>query len=736
MLKKTLQYLPGLVVLLIAILHTTNHFPIQIIDELENRLYDARIRFTAADDIDPRIIIVDIDEPSLSAIGHWPWPRDVMAQLIQNLFDEYGVEVVGLDVVFSEADEDSLLESLKSTISQDEINTNLPLSNLLNAPSRDEIYSEALQNNAVVLGYAFGTRTDQPSYGLLPTPLVVVNDANHSDAQTLAPTASRYTANLPILQQQQSGGFFSLIGGVDSDGIIRKVPLLNQFNGELYPSLSLSTAAKYLGIDITPVWTEGGQVEGYAALEGFDFGYHSITIDQDSSVYVPFRKKPRLYRYVSAIDVLNKTVESADDLFGVIGLLGTSATGLVDIRATPISRAMPGVEVHASIITGLLDGTFKSHPGWALSIELIILILVGLILIFLLPMLSAKMMMLASVLVITSVGGFNIFLWQQHNFILALAPILITTFVISLFHLLYGFLLESKSRLELKRSFGLYVPPEVVDKMQGSSIESLLQSEKKQMTVLFSDVRGFTTISENLDPAALSDLMNGFFTPMTKVIHNYHGAVDKYMGDAIMAFWGAPLDNPDHGRDAVLAAMEMEQQLEVMNNEFNKKGWPTIEIGIGLNSGPMSVGNMGSEFRMAYTVLGDAVNLGSRLEGLTKEYGVTIIISEFTAAICEGIELCELDQVRVKGKHEPVKIFTPLGLSTEISNHQRTLRDQFEIGLQLYREQNWFKASEVMESLVAKSDHYLYQMYLDRIAQYQLHPPGHDWDGVFTFKSK
>ena len=309
--------------------------------------------------------------------------------------------------------------------------------------------------------------------------------------------------------------------------------------------------------------------------------------------------------------------------------------------------------------------------------------------------------------------------------------------LIFMLHMTYGYFIESRGKRQLANLFGHYIPPELVDEMSKSPEEYSLEGETREMTVLFSDVRGFTSISEGMDPKQLTQLMNALLTPMTRVIHKNRGTIDKYMGDAIMSFWGAPLADPEHARHALDAAMEMMDELKIMQADFKQRGWPDVNIGIGLNTGNMNVGNMGSEFRMAYTVLGDAVNLGSRLEGLTKNYGVNIIASENTINEIPEYLSRELDLVRVKGKNEPVAIFEPIGHRNDLDESAISELNAYRQALSHFRAQSWDKAEADFFNLrQVNPERLLYQVYLDRIKFYRREPPGNDWDGVFTHTSK
>ena len=304
-------------------------------------------------------------------------------------------------------------------------------------------------------------------------------------------------------------------------------------------------------------------------------------------------------------------------------------------------------------------------------------------------------------------------------------------------HMTYGFFIESRGKRQLAHLFGQYIPPELVDEMSNSPSEFTLDGENREMTVLFSDVRGFTSISEKMDPKQLTQFMNALLTPMTRVIHKNRGTIDKYMGDAIMSFWGAPLRDSEHARHALYAAMEMMAELKIIQVEFATRGWPEVKIGIGLNTGAMNVGNMGSEFRVAYTVIGDAVNIGSRLEGLTKNYGVNIIVSESTRAGIPEFTFRELDLVRVKGKNEPIAIFEPVGHKNDLDKSVKSELVRYKQALAGFKSQNWDKAEVDFFNLNRSDpDRKLYRIYLDRIVHYRKNSPGPNWDGVYTHTSK
>ncbi|MDH5766514.1 MAG: CHASE2 domain-containing protein, partial [Gammaproteobacteria bacterium] len=420
-----------------------------------------------------------------------------------------------------------------------------------------------------------------------------------------------------------------------------------------------------------------------------------------------------------------------------IALFGTSAAGLLDLRTTPLEAAYPGVEVHANIIQGILDQTIKHKPDYIMGFEVLLLVLLGITLSYVLPRISPLRNTVTIFGTLIFIITINLYAWNSLQIVLPLAAPLTLILLLYFINMAFGFFVESRGKHQLTRLFGQYVPPELVNEMSRNLTKINLDGEIREMSVLFTDVRNFTTISENMEPKELTQFINSFLTPLTRVIHQYRGTIDKYMGDAIMAFWGAPLSDPDHARHALLTGIDMIKETRKLCEEFKAKGWPEIHIGVGINTGPMNVGNKGSEFRVDYTVLGDAVNLGSRLEALTKVYGVDIITSEYTIYAVPEFEYRQLDQVRVKGKDNPVRIYEPLGLVETIDKKTRKSIKTYHHALELYRAQKWDDAEKTLFELQQQEpEQKIYQIYLDRIAYFRNNPPGDNWDGVFTHLGK
>ncbi len=727
----------GLMLTLTLLSHVVGFLSIPYIDEMENLLYDTRVRLTAPGGKDERIVIVAVDEASLEHEGHWPWTRNKLAQLVKQLFN-YGVAVVGFDMVFAERDESADSDLLRQlAVGPEDAAFRQRLGELEPQLDRDLLFAEALASGPTVMGYYFDTNESTAfKTGELPLPAF---DFHESMAGSIfLPRAHGYSSNLPVLVESATSAGFISNPLIDEDGIVRRAPLLHEYNLSAYESLSMAVAATFFNDITLPVFVDASKWMGdYPPLEGLELAGRPIPIDPQGAVLVPYRGPRGSFPYVSATQVIQGTVENPSILEGAIVLVGASAPGMEDIRATPFGSVYPGVEVHANVISGILDGSFRWQPAYTAAAEMMTVAAFGLLGSLVLPVLSPIVASLAFFVLLAMVMAFNLYMWSVELNVLPLAVTLFNLIGIYTLNMVFGYLFETRTRSHMDNLFGQYVPPDLVKEMSRDPENYSLKSEKLELSVLFTDIRGFTTISEQLDASDLSNLMNEYLTPMTRIVHESKGTIDKYIGDAIMAFWGAPLRDPHHAARAVAAGLEMLAALEKLNLEFMKKGWPELHIGVGINTGPMSVGNMGSKFRRAYTVLGDAVNLGSRLEGITKVYGVAFIVSETTAEHAPEFFYRELDCVRVKGKAEPVTIFEPLGMKDQLPVKVIEDAKLFHNALRLFREQKWDAAEQVLRELLSvEPDCYLFKLYLERIGLFRKNPPPPDWNGVVTFETK
>lgn len=723
--------------------HAIGIYPVPLLDNLEAIGYDTRLRLTMPGGVDPRIVILDIDEKSLAekdagGEGHWPWPRDRLALLLDKLFDRHGVAVVGFDVVFAERDESSgirVLERLSASELHAVPQFQAALRKIRPALEYDDIFARKMAGRNVVLGYTFSSEDAKtaPRKGVLPDP--VLPNTAFGARRTGATLWSGYTANLAELQKAaKAAGHFNPY--TDEDGVTRRVPMLAEYEGAYYEPLSLAIVRTLLGSPpVKVIYGEESITDDYIGIEFLDVGNFKIPVDQHLTALVPYRGGYGSYKYYSVVDVLNDRVP-ADALRGKIVLVGTTAPGLKDLRSTPVDPVYPGVEVHANLIAGILDQSIKQKPPYVVGVEVTLLALSGLVLTLLLPFLSPMRATVVTAAALAGTVAVNVWIFEAAQLVLPVVSGLMLITLLFVLNMAYGFFVEARGKRQITGLFGQYVPPALVDEMARDPAKFSMEGESRDMTVLFSDVRGFTSISEGLEPKQLSQLMNEFLTPLTEVIYRHRGTIDKYMGDCIMAFWGAPLPDPDHARNAILAGLEMQQALRELRPKFSARKWPEINVGVGINTGRMSVGNMGSRIRLAYTVMGDAVNLASRLEGITKEYGADIIVGEETQKAVPDIVFVEIDRVRVKGKDVAVAIYEPLGLQGQVDAGRMQEREQFHGALALYRAQRWDEAEAAMRHLNEAYRATRYATFLERIAYLRSHPPGSDWDGAFTFTTK
>ncbi len=731
----------GLLIILVFVGNAARFYRLDFVDQLSSFLYDYRLQLTMPRTVDDRIVILDIDEKSLKEEGRWPWGRDRLALLMDKLFDKYGIAVVGFDVVFAEKDESSglkVLQKLGQNQLKDVASFQAILAQIKPQLEYDNLFADKIKNRKVVLGYYLTDQKVKNVSGILPDPTF---PAGSFKGRPIAFTKwNGYGANLPELQQSSaSSGHFNPM--VDFDGRVRRVPMLAEYDGAYYESLSLAMVRTLLGYPkVLPGFAEN-KASGYSGLEWLELitagGKLKIPVDSDVATYVPYRGKQGSFRYISIADVLH---ERTDPLLlkDKIVLLGTTAPGLMDMRSTPVSEVYPGVEVHANMISGILDQNLKEKPAYMLGAEVSWLLLIGITLSFLLPMFSPAKAILASVFVLAATIGLSLITWHYGNILLPAANSLVMIALLFALNMSYGYFVESRTKRLITSLFGKYVPSELVDEMSKNPEQVVsMEGESREMTILFSDVRGFTSISEGLNPKELSHLMNEFLTPLSRVISKHHGKVDKYMGDCIMAFWGAPKPLSDHARHAILAGIEMQATLKALQPYFKERGWPEIHIGVGINSGRVSVGNMGSEVRVAYTVMGDEVNLASRLEGITKKYGVGIIVGENTRNAVPDFLYRELDLVQVVGKDKPVEIYEPIGLASEVS---KALQDEIKLFHEVrryYRRQDWDQAELQLMNLQRMSpETALYGIYTERVNHFRKTPPPANWDGVYVFQTK
>lgn len=745
-----LKHWPRVVVTLIplifALLHATGALRIGVLQRLDDIIYDARLRATMPRTFDERVVVVDIDEKSLAEVGRWPWSRNRLAELMDELFDRQKIAILGFDVVFAESDDSSGLKRLRQLAQnemRDQAGFSERLSQMQTSLDYDALFAKSLEKRNVVMGYYFTSDRDGRTNGLLPAPVMTAESLRNRPIKFTS--WNGFGSNIEQLAKAAPmAGFFNSI--TEADGVVRSIPLVAEYKGQYYESLSLAMFRVLAGLPkVEPGFPQDRFLSrNYQGLESIllkqDSKALAIPVDDRVATLVPFRGPGGVaggsFKYVSAADLLSKRV-AADTLKDKIVLLGTTAPGLLDLRVTPVGETYPGVEVHANVISGLLDGNLYVKPDYAVGFEVVVLVVSGLLLALALPLLSAPRAVAMSVVVVAGLVAFNFWLYLGSGLVLPLATALVMALTAFALNMSYGYFVESRSKRELANLFGTYVPPELVDEMVKDPDSYSMKATNKELTVMFCDMRGFTKMSEHMEPVQLQELLNGVFSRLTDLIRANRGTIDKYMGDCVMAFWGAPVESPNHAHLAVKTAMEMANEVRKINEDHRAKGIPEIGVGIGLNTGMMCVGDMGSDIRRSYTVIGDSVNLGSRLEGLSKVYGVDIVVSESTRKQANEFAWQELDKVRVKGKETAVAIFWPLAPQERLDKDSADELKIWGTFLKAYRAQDWDQCDTLMLNLQRlNAKKYLYQVYGERVASMRLLPFDPEWDGATNFETK
>lgn len=736
----------SLIPLILALGHASGLMRLGVVQSLDNIIYDTRLRLTMPNTLDPRIVILDIDEKSLAELGHWPWSRNKLADLTTELLDQQKASLLGFDVVFAEPDDSSGLAKLRQLGTyelRDEAGFQKQLMDLQQRLDYDALFAKSLKNKNVVLGYYFTSDRDARVSGVLPAPVVTQETLQGRHLQ--ATLWDGFGSNIEkIANAAPRAGFLNAVA--DDDGVVRATPLLAQYQNQYYESLALAmyrvskdipaVAPGFLKAS-TPLLS-GQRVDSILLLKNDQT--QAIAVDDRAAVLIPFRgyggANGGSFQYVSAADVVSKRLKP-NLLQGKIVLIGSTAPGLQDLRVTPVGQTYPGVETHANLLSSMLDGRSAYRPDYAIGYEIGILLITGLLLVFALPVLSAARALALNVTMFLAVLGLNTYLFLIHGMVLPLASVLLLTLATFTLNMSYGYFVESRSKRELTNLFGRYVPPQLVEKMVAYPGNYTMKAKNSEMTVMFCDLRGFTRLAETMEPTSLQQMLNGIFNHFTKLILKHQGTVDKYMGDCVMAFWGAPVAMPNHADLAVLAAMDITHAVQAINQEHRSKGYPEIRLGIGINTGIMCVGDMGSFMRRSFTVVGDAVNLASRLEALTKIYAVEIMVSDTTRQQTTQFVWQEIDKVRVDGKKQVLQIYSPMTVQLTKAPQPPGMSDElalWNLALQAYRAQAWELCSEYLHQLIGiNPKNTLYSFYARRIALLRLHPPGPAWDGSSNF---
>jgi adenylate cyclase len=683
------------------------------------------------------VTIVDIDEKSLAdpRLGQWPWPRTRIADIVNNL-TRMGAVVIAFDVVFAEPDRlnpDMAAENFRGL---DEATRE----KLRALPSNDQIFADAIRKSRVVLGESGGRDVHSDLDKALPvTGFAMLGE----DPEPYIFKFDGLLRNVKVLEEAAAGrGLFTIVP--ERDGIVRRVPMIMDAQDVRMPALSFEVLRILGGSGTIMIKTDKAGIDS-VVLQGLRL---KIPTDSFARLWVHYaRNDPSIY--VSAVDVLDGRVPP-EMISRKLILIGTSATGMNDIKTTPVSRAMPGVEIHAQALESALTGSALSQPNYGKEWEFLAALVAGIVVIVFAPAFGPVTLVVVGALLAALLVGTSWYFFTQHRLLIDFTYPLLSTTLIYLTLIFSSFVREQAQRRQIRSAFGQYLSPALIEQLAQSPEKLVLGGEEREMTIMFSDVRGFTTISESYkhDPQGLTALMNRFLTPLTNAILARKGTIDKYMGDAIMAFWNAPLDDRQHQINACEAAIDMLERIDELNKERELEAqqgghaYIPINVGVGLNTGTCVVGNMGSDLRFDYSVLGDSVNLASRLEGQSKEYGFPIIVGSNTAlAVKDRFAILELDFIMVKGKKEPEVIYAIAGREdTAQSGRFQRLRNLTIEMLACYRSRDWDGALAAIErgrrTDEARALELLYNLYEARIVGYRNKPPPEDWNGAFALLTK
>ncbi len=739
MLKRLLPVLTPLILLVASTLLIVSDPP--VLRKMRLAVFDAFLN-AAPRPYNPElpVRIIDLDDTSLRELGQWPWPRTLVAEMIGKLTDA-GAAAIALDIVFAETDRTSPQE-IFPVWGKEEL---LELPEIAALPNHDDVLAQTIAQSNVITGFVL---TESP--GRSPKQKAGLAFSGDDPSPYLEAFTGTVTS-LPGLEEAAAGNG-ALNSIPDEDGIIRQMPLLFRIGNSIYPGLSAEALRSAQGASSYLVTSTGAQNEANTGGQGggvvnVKIGDIVIPTDATGKYWIHFTEfTPE--RYIPAWKVLSEDFDPAS-VEGMILLVGTSAPGLKDIRSTPLNPVASGVEVHAQAIEQALLGEFLNRPDWMQGLELLTMMAAGVILTILMARASAIAGAVFTLLALAAAGGGA---WHAYTHYRLLVDPLSPGIAIVLVYLVESmrrYITTEREKDQVRKAFSHYMSPALVERLAENPEALKLGGEMREMTILFCDVRGFTTLSEQFDAEGLTHFLNKFLTPMTDVILSHDGTIDKYMGDAIMAFWNAPLDDALHAANACRASLEMMCRVVTLNDareaEAKEQGikFHPIMIGIGLNTGQCCVGNMGSDQRFDYSVLGDDVNLASRLEGQSKAYGVDIVIGEKTHALARDFATLEIDRLKVKGKTTAVTIYTLLGDEQMAQTPAfKTLYARFSSMLTAYRAQAFDEALKLGDQCRACAKEAgltvdgLCAMYAERIADYKKTPPPADWDGVYVATSK
>jgi adenylate cyclase len=740
--KKNLLYILIALIISISVSSINLFFPKQI-EKFDSIIQDTMFVFRGEKEDSGNVIIIDIDEKSLNKLGQWPWSRNILAKILENLTLN-DIAIIGIDIVFAEADRTSPAKIFKQL--------NMDISN---APNYDEEFGDMVENTPTILGYQFEledkkyTNKDAPH---IPA-LIIEKNKDYEYDDYLIKAKGTILNHQSIQNKGYSSGFFNIIP--DSTGTIKKVPLVIQYDEQLYPSLSLELYRVAMGIKkIIVNYSDFG-------IEYIQLGDLVIPTDRYGRVNVNFLGKEKTFSYISAVDIYNNIIKK-EDLEGKIALIGTSAAGLKDLRSTPFESIFPGVEIHANTIDNLITKDFLSS-GESLAFNVILIFIFVFITILVVVNIP---LWLTPFFISFLLGG----VWYSNYYILFTEKIILDTFLLwasiiisFLIALFIDYWFETKSKIAIKNKFASKVSKDVMDSLLKNENNTEFEAMQREITVFFSDIRSFTNISEYINnPKLLVEFLNIYMTPMSEIIIENKGTIDKFIGDAIMAYWNAPSLVENHATKAVQSALEQlhildninkqiqeDERFTALNGKFKQNGVQVLQIGIGLNTGMATIGEMGAKQRSDYTVIGDAINLGARLESLCKYYNVRCIISDYTKAQLEDKFICKyLDLVAVKGKTEPVRIWEVIDYNSKNNSYTNNLYNisydklekeilTYNEAIELYLNGSFKEALRLFNDIVHHKsiNDKLITMYVNRCIAYIETPP-QEFNGVYIHQNK
>ena len=682
---------------------------------LELKTVDARFRSRPPITPGQDVVIATIDEKSLDELGRWPWPRTVIARLIGKL-KLYGASVIAFDIVFSEPTEHFELNSILSLEGEYKGSESIPpgftdyVNKIRTEIDPDVKLGKSIKNSGkVILGYFFHfSEGAAPKEGRELLHNYQNVDVLKQGAETIL-NASAIESNIEVIANGAKGfGYYNIVP--DNDGSVRWNPLVIQYRNKYYAPLSLTL-------------TDYG-------VSNIKLGATSIPVDESGRLFINYYGGQKVFPYYSIADIMSGRIEK-ERLKGKIVLIGSNAVGIYDMRVTPFEGVYPGVEIHATVIDNILNKRFLVKPQWFNLLDILAIAGIGIFLGIVIPRLSAITGIFTVIAFLAGYIYFSLYLFNHNGLLFNITYPVLVVITTYLCLVLYRYTMEVREKKKIKSTFQHYVAAPVMEEILKHPEKLKLGGEEKELTVLFSDIRRFTTISEGLKPNALINLLNEYLSAMSEVVFKYQGYLDKYVGDAIMAVYGAPLMQEDHINKACLTALDMMERLNGIRQEWKGKGLPILNIGIGINTGNMVVGNVGSEQKYEYTVIGDNVNLASRLEDLNKLYGTNIIVSERVyKQIGEDFFCRELDIVQVKGKIKPVTIYELIDRKG-VSSLKGAV-DAFHRGLKYYREKRWEEAIKAFNTVIElKPDDGPSLLFIQRCRQFMVSPPPDDWQGIF-----